>query len=438
MKILLINTDDIHGGAAKIAFNLHLSLISRNQQVNMIVKRKASTLDSVIEIPKSRWFELLEKIESYLPDQTSNVTNFLSRSFALAKNPFWGYSRLTGSDNFYTPELKRLIKSYSDWADVFHLHNLHGNYFDLRLLPAFSKQKPIIITMHDEYLYTGHCAYTLVCERWHIGCGKCPHLDVYPDVRVDNTNHNWQRNKRIFQNSKVHLVTPSKWLEGRVKDSLLSHLPVKVIPNGIDLKVFKPGSKIFAREKLGLEKGAYVILFAAVMGRQNQFKDYDMLDRVIDRLKSYPFNQKVVLLALGGSQESEKEFNGVTLIEKPYSSDPKEIARYYQACDLYIHTAKADNAPLVILEAMACGKPIVATSAGGIPELVHDGETGFTVSIGDDEAMVERIQVLIDNPDIGIRMGNTAAEIARKEYDLEQMVKNYIDLYKEVIDERNK
>ncbi len=53
------------------------------------------------------------------------------------------------------------------------------------------------------------------------------------------------------------------------------------------------------------------------------------------------------------------------MIEKSFVENPNEMARFYQTCDFYIHTSKADNAPLVILEAMACGKPVVSTRVGG-------------------------------------------------------------------------
>ncbi len=112
-------------------------------------------------------------------------------------------------------------------ADIFHLHNLHTEYFDLRMLPKLIKRKPVIITLHDEYLYTGHCAGTLGYERWRTGCGECSHLEVYPSVKFDNTNFNWKRKQKIFSKSKLTLVTPSTWLAERVSQSFLSRLPVR-------------------------------------------------------------------------------------------------------------------------------------------------------------------------------------------------------------------
>ena len=77
----------------------------------------------------------------------------------------------------------RLLELPAKPPDVLHLHNLHGGYFDLRVLPELSAHQPTVVTMHDEWLYTGHCAYTLDSERWLEGCGSCPHLDSYPAAR---------------------------------------------------------------------------------------------------------------------------------------------------------------------------------------------------------------------------------------------------------------
>jgi glycosyltransferase involved in cell wall biosynthesis len=159
-----------------------------------------------------------------------------------------------------------------------------------------------------------------------------------------------------------------------------------------------------------------------------------MMDRVIARLQKQTFNKPVILMALGGGQSRKAVINGVSMIEKPFENNPKHVAKHYQACDLYIHTAKADNAPLVILEAMACGKPIVATNAGGIPELVREGETGHTVPIGDDQAMTEKIINLINDPDRLRQFGENAARIAKENYGLDRMVNNYLVLYQELID----
>lgn len=436
MKILHINTMDVGGGAEKVAMDLHCLNLSSGLDSKMIVGRKRSDLPSVHVIPPTKWNRFWSNIENRLIQSNMIGPYLLQKLIKGIKAPRLEYARKTGKENYHYPESRRLVAKLSKGIDVIHMHNLHSKYFDLRMLPSVSKKIPSVLTMHDEYLITGHCAYTLGCERWRIGCGECPHLETYPAVNRDNTRYNWDRKNNLFSKSQLTLVTPSLWLARRARESFLSHLPVKFIPNGINLEVFRPGSKAIAREKLGLEQESFIILYTAAGGRNSPFKDYDMLDRVIARLQKQTFGKPVILLALGGAQSRKVVVNDVWMIEKPFVKNPETVAKYYQACDLYIHTAKADNAPLVILEAMACGKAIVATNAGGIPEMVRQGKTGYTVPIGHDLAMTEHIISLINDPNRLSPLGEFAAKIAKENYGLDRMARNYLTLYQELIVER--
>ena len=437
MKILIINSSDIGGGAEKIAVDLHSAYLESGLDSKLVVGKKKSSLSSVYEIPTTGWFQFWNEVDSHLLKSQIKGAYRLHKLVKEIKAPHCEYARKMGIENYHYPESRRLIRNLMNDVDIIHMHNLHNEYFDMRMLPSLSKKKPILITMHDEYLFTGHCAYTLGCERWKIGCGDCPHLETYPSVKRDNTRFNWNRKQKIFAKSQLSLVAPSAWLAERARQSLLSHLPVRVIPNGIDLSVFKPGSQKAARAALSLDLNAFIILYTAVGGRVNQFKDYEMLDRLVLRLQAQKFDRPVILLAVGGHKEFKRKVNDLTMIEKSYVTNAEEMSSYYQACNLYIHTAKADNAPLVILEAMACGKPVLATNAGGIPELVREGVTGFTVPVSDDEQMALKVLEMVQNPDRLRLMGLNAAEIAKNEYGLDRMVQNYLDLYHELTDERN-
>lgn len=437
MDILQVNTTDGGGGAEKVAMDLHRSYILLGLDSTLLVGLKKTGLSSVHQIPPTRWYQLWNDIDNQLIESHIKGAYRLHKLVKQIRAPYFEYARKTGKENYHYPSSVKSVLDFQEHADVVHLHNLHANFFDLRMLPSLSKKKPILITMHDEYLFTGHCAGTLGCERWRTGCGACPHLETYPSVKRDNTRFNWNRKQKIFAKSQLSLVAPSAWLAERARQSLLSHLPVRVIPNGIDLSVFKPGSQKAARAALSLDLDAFIILYTAVGGRVNQFKDYEMLDRLVLRLQAQRFGRPVILLAVGGWKEFKSEVNDITMIEKSYVASPKEMASYYQACNLYIHTAKADNAPLVILEAMACGKPVLATNAGGIPELVREGVTGFTVPVSDDEQMALKVLEMVQNPDRLRLMGLNAAEIAKNEYGLDRMVQNYLDLYHELTDERN-
>jgi glycosyltransferase involved in cell wall biosynthesis len=88
----------------------------------------------------------------------------------------------------------------------------------------------------------------------------------------------------------------------------------------------------------------------------------------------------------------------------------------------------------VILEALACGTPVVATSVGGIPEQIEDGVTGFLTPPGDPLAMARRIEQLLSDYTLRQRLSVSAVDAARRRFDLNRQVDDYLAWYREIID----
>jgi L-malate glycosyltransferase len=110
----------------------------------------------------------------------------------------------------------------------------------------------------------------------------------------------------------------------------------------------------------------------------------------------------------------------------------EEIYEQYSAADIYINASKIDNQPLSILEAFACGLPVVTTGAGGIPDIVTDGETGFVVPVEDHVALAERALKLLTEP----ALARTMAERARAEctrYTWDVVCEQWLHLYHSVM-----
>ena len=152
-------------------------------------------------------------------------------------------------------------------ADILHLHNLHGEYFNLWSLPLLSALKPTVWTLHDMQALTGHCAHSLDCERWlpETGCGHCPSLSSYPPIWRDTTHQLWQDKRTIYAHSSLYLVTPSVWLQRLTEKSLLKEQPLVCIPNGADTSIYRPQDRQEARRLLGLPQDAQLArLYAAL------------------------------------------------------------------------------------------------------------------------------------------------------------------------------
>jgi glycosyltransferase involved in cell wall biosynthesis len=337
---------------------------------------------------------------------------------------------LKGEEDFDFPGTQHLFAQLAARADLLHLHVLHGAYFDLRALPFLSHRIPTVVTLHDEWMLTGHCAGSIDCPRWQTGCGSCPDLKRSPSVRRDATAFNWRRKSDIYEKGRLHVVTPSRDLMAKFGKSMLAKAAVSrhVIPHGIDLSVFKTGNREEARQFLGLPKSATILLFSAQGTLDNPYKDFQTLRNALEMMANERAAQNLLVIALGKEASAER-LGQIELRFVPYESDRQSVARYYQASDIYVHASKAESWGLAVTEAMACGLPVVASAVGGVPDQVSEGETGFLASPGDAACLAERIARLLGDEEFRRRMGRRGFEKAQAAFGLDRMLDDYLELY---------
>lgn len=371
----------------------------------------------------------------------------LARLYQRLAEPAGLLDTLRGVEDFNFPGAWDLLDRGPHRPDILHCHNLHGKYFDLRALPALSRCVPVMLTLHDAWLLAGHCAHATGCERWRTGCGACPDLSIYPSVRRDATAENWRRKAAIFRNCRLHVATPCRWLMEKVQQSILAPaiIDARVIPNGVDSAVFHPGDRATARKSLGLPQDADILLFAAYGVTTNSFKDFATLRKAAARLGSMSGvrdrSRPLRILALGETGATQQVGRAVIRLI-PHVADPRRVADYHRAADVYVHASKADTFPTSILEAMACGRPVVATAVGGIPEQIvsidsesreREPATGLQIPPGDAEAMASGIALLLTDDALRYKLGEAAARRAAECYQLDRQVAAYLEWYREIL-----
>jgi glycosyltransferase involved in cell wall biosynthesis len=335
-----------------------------------------------------------------------------------------------GIEDFNFPGSQSLLSLTPEPPDIVHCHNLHGGYFDLRVLSQMSHEVPVILNLRDEWLLTGHCAYTLDCTRWKSGCGKCPYLNTYPSIQRDRSEYNWRRKRNIYNEGYFYVTTPSQWLMNNVSESMLQGVKYRVIANGIDLTVFCCGDKYEARQKLNLPKDAKIILLTA----HSKFKDLATIEASIPKVHKHNDDGGLLYVCMG-KVNNEKSIGHGRMIFPGFESDPSKMALYYRASDIFIHAAKAEAFGKTVAEAMACGTPVVATSVGGIPEQIVNGKTGFLTPACDAISMGHYVNLILDDPELQSRLSCEAAAYAQQHFDLNRQADEFIDWYGEVIDD---
>ena len=106
---------------------------------------------------------------------------------------------------------------------------------------------------------------------------------------------------------------------------------------------------------------------------------------------------------------------------------------FIAAADVFVNPSEVEGLPVAVLEAMCLARPIVATSAGGVPTIIRDQETGILVEIGDPDAIAYGIDTLLDDRSLADQLGKRAEELVNAEYGLEQMIRDTENVYRSVL-----
>ncbi len=389
-NVLYLNTLTNKGGAAKVAYSFLYKNIGKYGFNPLFLSAK--------NLGREKHELLIKKLEKStgLPD----FFNF--KSYGLYK-----------------------LKEFGE-ADVIHLHNIHGGYFSPLALLFFTN-KPVVWTLHDEQSFTGHCAWAYECEKWLAGCRHCPDLKRYPKISKDTAAFLFRVKKCLYKPLKPTVVCPSKWLARRAKASpLLGKFDIRLINNGVDEEIFKPYDKARAREELNLAQDKTILFFSSMGSLKNPAKGGQYIKKAFERFKD---NKDILFVCTGGR---ERSYCGDNFLEFEYIEDENIMAKFYSAADLFIYPSLADNAPLVVLESLACGTPVIAFDAGGIPEQVKHLESGYIAAYRDEDDFINGIKTFLADENLAYSAGIRGRKVVEEKFTLEGMISGYIKLYEEI------
>ncbi len=395
MNILQINTADTRGGAAKVAYLLNKEYGKMGHTTNMLVGRKHSSDKNVY---------LLNDIRSLSGRVRKKLAFYLANDI----------------DVFTSDHLLKMAEFKE--ADVVHCHNLHSYYFNLNTLKKISKLKPVIWTFHDMWPITAHCAHSFGGNLKN-GFFQCPSLDIFPPIAWHNEKYLESKKKEIYENSKFHIVTPSHWLKELVGQSILKNMPISLIHNGIDTNIFKPYPQESIRHELNLPKNKKIILSVIKNGKNNPWKGSDYITKMA---RYFDKNDNLVFVNIG-SNDNEL---APKIVSIPQINNETLLAKYYSAADILLYPSIADNCPLVVLEAQACGLPVVGFETGGIPEIVRHGETGYMAQYKNENELQVGLNFILDlsNED-ALTMRQKSVENIKNNFGLKKMADEYLSLY---------
>lgn len=273
--------------------------------------------------------------------------------------------------------------------DIIHIHNIHGYFLNYKMLFEYLREAdiPVIWTVHDCWLYTGHCFHyaSVGCYRWKTQCYDCPQKKAFPTSwLLDCSRQNFIDKKMAFTSLKdLTIVTVSEWMKNEMKDSFLKDCRFQVIHNGIDLEVFAPQPDDKAvREKYGLGDKHIILGLASIWSKEKGWDDFMEMSKIL--------NEDEVIVMVGVTEDQQKRLpENIVGIRR--TDNVHQLAALYSAATAFVNPTWQDNYPTVNLEAIACGTPVVTYRTGGSIEAVTE-DTGYIVEQGDVEGLLDAVR----------------------------------------------
>ena len=416
MRVLIVNTSERIGGAAVAANRLAEALNNHGVKAKMLVRDKQTGSITTAALPASwrlRWNFLWERFVIW-------CHNGFNR-----KNLFTVDIANAGTDITHLSEFKE--------ADIIHLHWVNQGMLSLKgIRKILTSGKPVVWTMHDMWPCTGICHYAGDCKGFYDECGQCWLLRFPKDN--DLSHKILERKRRTYSKGNIHFVTCSHWLEGMVrKSSLIKEYNLCTIHNTLNVSLFKPNNLQAAREQWNLPIEKQLILFGAVKTTdKRKGLDY-FVEACLILANQYPFlKDKVGVVIFGNKADELQNLLPFPVYSLGYIHSEREMAKVYNAVDVYTIPSLEDNLPNTIAEAQACGRPCVGFRVGGIPEMIDHQENGYIAEYRNAKDFAQGIYWVLQEADSEI-LRQKSRKKAMAAYGEDSVAKQYIQLYKEAL-----
>jgi len=405
MKVVQISVSPT-GGAGIAAYRLHTSLNNSGVCDSVFVCSDACIYNNqpdVIQVKptepnfKSRFIKKIKLLFGTTIDFYTWITQTKG-----------SYEIVTWPETNYFVELEKVVLD----ADIIHLHWVSGfiNY------PTFFKKlkhKKIIWTLHDMNPFMG--------------------IFHYKGDQIINSAFNKLDQKALqiksatLKNTNLQIIVLSNWMQKEaIMNPVFNKFNYTNIPNGVDCNIFKPLDKNVARKKINIPENEYVILVVAEKV-DNYRKGIDILVEALSSIKSKSI-VRVLSVGKGELQLTAKNVNYNAL--GPIYNE-KELANIYAAANLFVIASREDNLPNVMLEAFACGIPVLGFPVGGVKQYVIPFVTGLLADDISAVALSKSLEQFLVNPDEFSSM--KISEYAQKKFSSNLLTDNHLRFYKSLL-----
>ena len=415
VRVVQLSTVDHRGGAARACLRLHHALRDAKLDSRLVCQRRTLDEEAIVGPPRG------------LRAGLARLRGPLDR---LPLQPFVDAHLGPWSPNWLpNPWLTRTLARLA--PDVIHLHWIASGFVPWRRLPRL--RAPLVWTLHDLWPFTGGFHY-LPEDDPRLESGYARGRPGGRRYGIDLERRLFEQRRRILDGLDVLWVSPSRWLaELAGRGPLLARARIEVVPNGVDLSVFRPREAAAARVRLGLPQDRRIVLFVAMDALGDPRKGFRQLVEALGRLDPEALGAD---LALVGQRAGDALPPGlgswrVHALGELHGDDA--VADALACGDAFVAPSLQDNLPNTVSEAQACGLPVVAFAVGGIPEMVEHGRSGWLARPGDASALAEGIRWALS---AGPTARAAARDVAEHRFDVRRQAARLLALYEEAISAR--
>ena len=422
LRVLSVCTS-LGGGAGRAAYRIHQGVRNFGVDSRMLLKGGNYNDPNIITLDEFVPYNSLYKAFDWTRNKVKNKMQYLRWNCYPNREQMF-MSDLRGTD--MQGALKKL-----DY-DVLHLHWVNLRFVHLAELP---KDKPIVWTLHDSWPFCGVCHYFFDCEKYKEQCGNCPFL--HTDRLNDLSHRVWKKKAEIYKNLNMHIVTPSHWLgECAKQSSLLGGFPVTVIPNCLDVNVFRPldETEISLRwRNLQYKRSSKpFVLYGAMNAATDRIKGFANLISALRLMEREGCRDDFELIVFGAAESELSLDVNIPIHYVGFVSDARELVSLYNLAKVMVVPSLTEVFGQTASEAMACGTPVVAFQCTGIQEVVDHKVNGYLAKPYDSEDLAAGILWCLEN-NKEKQLGKAAREKVLKEYALDVVSRRYVELYVKVL-----
>jgi glycosyltransferase involved in cell wall biosynthesis len=409
MKILHITTSS-KGGAGIAALRLHAALCESNITSGYLSLNLTLNFDN--QVVNDMFFK--SKKQSICQRVMGKIKTILFSSKKKNKKKYKIIKDKLNCEISTLPFSNYLLHNHPMVleADIINLHWVSG----IIDYPSFFKncKKPIVWTLHDMNPLQGIFHYK---EDQNRNSNIIKNFDE--EIKVLKTNC-------LKYVKKGVIVSPSKWLlDEALQTDVFKSFSYRCIPNSLNLDIFNLKNKVEIRREFSISEEDFVILFIAD-SLKNPRKGFDLLIEALLNLKAL---LPLTVLAIG--KGIIPEIDNIKILSLGELKDADEIAKCYSIADVFLLPSREDNLPNVMIEAFACGLPVISFSNGGMKEHIKLNVNGMIIEDINGKALSDGIMNFYNNRNL--YKSSAIRKYAEDNFKFSIQAASYLKVYNEIL-----